>query len=278
MPQDGELNILSQAHPHPNYVILEDDSVHELKVPSGFQSGVKIVKGFTISQDGTTEMIFDFDAMSSVVEAGNSGQWLLKPSIKAGELDEYTTINGRVSNNEDVGIANAYVSAQIFDPDAQYEEDKVVIQTGTLTDEEGYYSLFVMPDAYNIVAYIDGKEFAFVKVETVAGETVENSDITDFQLFDATAMGTIEGEVMINGGDENEQYATISYRNEVGCPDACEMIEIKSINVLNMAEYETQLPTGSYSRVASTDDYDTLTEDIAIIEGLNDQAIHDIQF
>ena len=62
----------------PNYVILEDDSVHELKVPSGYQSGVKIVKGFTINENGTTEIILDFDAMSSVVEAGNSGQWLLK--------------------------------------------------------------------------------------------------------------------------------------------------------------------------------------------------------
>jgi hypothetical protein len=279
IPQDGELNIQGLEHPHANYVILEDDSVHELKVPSGFQSGVKVVKGFTISEDGKTELILDFDAMSSVVEAGNSGQWLLKPTIKAGKLDEYTTINGRVTNDAEVGIANAYVSAQIFDADAIEQKDKVVIQAGTITDDEGYYSLFVKPNTYNLVVYIDGKEFAFVKIETVTGETLENSDITDFQLVDATAMGTIYGKVSITGADE-EQYATISYRQDAECLECAddEMVEIKSLNVSNGAEYETQLPTGSYSRVASTDDYDTQTEGIAVIEGTNDQDVHDIQF
>ena len=285
IPQDGELNILSQEHPHANYVILEDDSVHELKVPSGFQSGVKIVKGFTINDNGTTEIALDFDAMSSVVEAGNSGQWLLKPTIKVGELDEYSIINGRVTDDAALpnGIPGAYVSAQIFDPTAQDEKDKVVIQAGTLTDNEGYYSLFVMPDAYNLVAYIDGKEFAFVKVETLAGETLENSDITDFQLVDASAMGTIYGEVSINGANA-EQYATISYQKEVGCSAECELVEIKSINVLNnvfnMDGYETELPMDSYNRVASTygDGYTTQTFELDVIAGTNDQAIHDIQF
>ena len=227
IPQDGELNILSQEHPHANYVILEDDSVHELKVPSGFQSGVKVVKGFTISEDGKTELILDFDAMSSVVEAGNSGQWLLKPTIKAGQLDKYTTINGRVTNDADVGISNAYVSAQIFDADAIDQKDKVVIQAGTITDVGGYYSIFVKPGTYNLVAYIDGKEFKFVKVETATGETLENSDITDFQLADATAMGTINGEVSITGAVE-EQYATISYRQDVECLECAddEMVDI----------------------------------------------------
>jgi len=173
IPQDGELNILYQEHPHANYVILEDNSVHELKVPSGFKSGVKIVKGFTINDNGTTEIILDFDAMSSVVEAGNSGQWILKPTIKVGELDEYSIINGRVTDDSDAGIPNAYVSAQIFYAVAPDEKDKVVIQAGTITDDGGYYSLFVKPGTYNLVAYIDGKEFAFVKVETVAGETVD---------------------------------------------------------------------------------------------------------
>jgi hypothetical protein len=279
IPQDGELNILSQEHPHANYLILEDNSIHELKVPSGFQSGVKVVKGFTISEDGKTELILDFDAMSSVVEAGNSGQWLLKPTIKVGELKEYSIINGRVTDDADAGIPNAYVSAQIFDAAAIDQKDKVVIQAGTITDVGGYYSIFVKPGIYNLVAYIEGKEFAFVKVETGTGETLENSDITDFQLVDATAMGTIYGDVSITGADA-EQYATISYRQDADCLECAddEMVEIKSLNISNLAEYETQLPAGSYSRVASTYGYDTQTAEIEVIEGTNDQDVHDIQF
>jgi hypothetical protein len=279
-PEDNEINILSQDHPHANYVILENDTQHELKIPSGFKTGVKIVKGFTINENGTTEIILDFDAMSSVVEAGNSGKWLLKPTINVGELDDYAIINGRVTNDSDQGLEGVYVSAQIFDGDAQDDKDKVFIQAGTLTDDEGYYSIFVMPGTYNLVAYIDDKEFEFVKVETEAGEVLEDTLITYFQLSDATAVGTVEGEVLINGADDNEHYATISYRQDADCLEcvANEKVELKSLNVLNGAEYETQLPTGSYSRVASTYDYTTQTFVFSVIEGTNNLDFHDIQF
>ena len=279
-PEDNELNILSELHPATNYVVLEDNTWQELKIPSGFQSGVKIVKGFTISENETTEIILDFDAMSSVVEAGNSGQWILKPTIKVGELKEYSIINGRVTNIDDVGIENAYVSAQIFDADADDAKDKVIIQAGTITDSEGYYSIFVKPGTYNLVAYADGKEFAFERIETTEGEVLENSNITDFQLAVATATGNIEGEVLINGGDDIEDHATISYRQNITCVgcDPDEMIEVKSINVRNMAEYEIELPVDSYSRVASTFGYETQTVDLDVIAGTNNQDIHDIQF
>jgi hypothetical protein len=280
--EDNELNILSELHPSANYAISEDNSVHELKIPSGFQSGVKLVKGFSINENSTTEIILDFDASKSVVEAGNSGKWILKPTIKVGELKEYSIINGRVTNNpDDVGIAGAYVSAQIFDSSAQDDKDKVVIQAGTITDDGGYYSIFVKPGTYNLVAYIDGKEFEFVKVETIAGETLENTDITDFQLVDASAMRTINGEVSINGADD-EQYATISYRQDADCLEcaADEKVEIKSLNVSNGAEYETELPIidgdTSYQRVASTFNYETKTRTLNLIAG--DTIPDDITF
>ena len=277
MPEDNELNIFSELHPFANYAVLEDNSQHELKVPSGFQSGVKIVKGFTISENETTEIILDFDAMRSVVEAGNSGQWILKPTIKVGELTEYSKINGRVTNNADVGIPNAYVSAQIFDADAQDEKDKVIIQAGTISDSEGYYSIFVKPGIYNLVVYAGGKEFAFEKVETVAGGILENSDITDFQLADASGIGTIEGDVTINGAQDNEQYATISYRKSIDCLDCApaEMVEIKSISVLDMKEYQLELPEATYDRVASTFGYDTQS---AVLDVARGQNTDDIQF
>ena len=274
-----ELNILSELHPAANYVVLEDETWHELKIPSGFKSGVKIVKGFTINDNGTTEMILDFDAMSSVVEAGNSGQWLLKPTIKVGDLS--LIIEGTVTDDAPAGIPNVYVSAQIFDPTAQDEKDKVVIQAGTLTDVNGNYSLFVKPGTYNLVAYIDGKEFGLSRIVTSKGQVLDDPVMTDFQLVTSTNMGNIEGNVLITGADY-EQYATISYRQGITCfgCDPNEMIEIKSINVVNEANYGTELPTGSYSRVASTDDYVTqiTTPEIEVIEGINDQDIHDIQF
>ena len=80
---DGRLNILFKPHPYANYVIDLDDLERELKVPSGFQMGVEIVHGFTISPEQTTELILDFRPSKSVVVGGNSGTWLLRPTIKA---------------------------------------------------------------------------------------------------------------------------------------------------------------------------------------------------
>jgi len=68
-PESGAINILSQAHPYANYVVDLNDVYHELKVPSGSQSGFKIVGGFEINANSTTELILDFDANRSVVVA-----------------------------------------------------------------------------------------------------------------------------------------------------------------------------------------------------------------
>ena len=80
---DDEPNILNQDHPYPNYIIYDDDqdTVQELKVPSGYKTGIKMVHGFDIMADQTTDLILDFDASRSVVTAGSSGQLLLKPTI-----------------------------------------------------------------------------------------------------------------------------------------------------------------------------------------------------
>jgi hypothetical protein len=252
-----ELNILSQIHPVGNYVILEDNTVHELKIPSGYQTGVKLVKGFTINDNQTTEIILDFDASRSVVEAGNSGQWLLKPTIKVGELKEYSIIEGMVTDSEDRGIPDAMVSAQYFDGSESDAKDKVIVQAATITDDNGDYSLFVKPDSYNLVAYADDKEFDIRRITTTEGD---DPTIADFQLNDATT-GTINGTVEISGASIDEQYATISYRVLCPAPECGpdEMIEIDSINVLNTYDYAIELPTDSYNRVASTFGYDTQT-------------------
>ena len=279
-PEENELNILSEMHPSAHYVILDDinNTVEELKIPSGYQTGVKIVKGFTINNNQTTEILLDFDASRSVVESGNSGQWLLNPTIRVGELEEYSIINGRVTDDSgNIGIINALVSAQKFNPNAQDDKDKVVIEAATRTDTDGYYSLFVKPDTYDLVVYADGYEFDFDRITTEADEVVDDENFLLSHLDDATEIGTIKGYVNINGGNNTDQYATISYRVNIDCTgcDPNEMIEIKSINVLNNTyDYEVELPVGSYERVAYTFDYDTQTASINVASGSNTDNIN----
>lgn len=122
---DNAINILSESHKYANYIVDHDNYYHELKIPSGFQSGVKIVHGFDINQNQTTELILDFDASRSIVKAGKNEQWLLKPTIKVLNTNEYSIIRGTVKNNspEEELLKGVMVSAQIFDPSAADEKD-----------------------------------------------------------------------------------------------------------------------------------------------------------
>ena len=104
--------------PYANFVIDTSNPpiTYELKVPSGSQTGEKIVGGFEINENKTTELILDIDACRSVVKsAGNSDKWLLKPTIKVAYPDLYGIINGRVTDSVTNGIEGVTVSAQFFD-------------------------------------------------------------------------------------------------------------------------------------------------------------------
>src|SRR5690606_12276221 len=54
-----------------------------LKTPSGQTSGLKINVGLDVQPNGLTDVVLDFDACKSVVMAGSSGQYLLKPVLRA---------------------------------------------------------------------------------------------------------------------------------------------------------------------------------------------------
>jgi hypothetical protein len=238
--RNGTINILSQPHPYANYVVDLNDDYHELKVPSGSQSGYKIIGGFDINTNSTTELILDFDANRSVVEAGNSGQWLLKPTVKVKYPDEDALIEGRVTDST-AGVSGALVSAQVFHATGPLE-DQVAIQASTVTDSNGYYELFVEDGTYNLVVFSPNHETQSRTVTAGPGTVVTGNFI-----LTSRGMGTFTGTVTIAGASV-EQYATLSFRQTAGS----DQIEVYSINVRNGFSYSVSLPYGDYTIVASS--------------------------
>jgi hypothetical protein len=239
---DNSLNILSTNHPYGNYFIDKNNKCIALKVPSGFQTGIKIVKGFDINTNQTTELILDFDAARSIIKAGNSGQWLLKPTIKLLETKDYSIIEGNA------GAEGVLVSAQIYNASGAVE-DKVQIVAATVSNAGGNYKLFLEPGSYTLVGYQDGFSpfFKNTKVVTVAGNTYTEN----FSLSSSSPTGTLAGTVEISGADP-EQYSTISIRQNATVNGNSEQIEVKSLNVANGGTFTTSLPSGSYVAVIST--------------------------
>jgi hypothetical protein len=261
---DNGINIFSEAHPFPNYVIEEGtDAVHELKVPSGYQTGIKIVKGFSINANQTTELILDFDASRSVVKAGNSGKWLLKPTIKVLELKDDAILHGRVAEDlSPVGadIEGAMVSAQKYSAGASDPKDQVDVQAATITDEDGEYSLLAAPGTYNVVVYKETYDPYCRQLDFNAG-TAQTMDVA---LSGPVATRTLKGAVNFIEKD-SEKYVTLSIRKSVDCVDnAGTKIEIKSINIANGGEYTVKLPNGTYEVVASSYSEVTLQKTITV--------------
>lgn len=269
---DMENNILGEGHQFPNYVvnhgatITDDDSVkyQELKVPSGYQSGIMLDSAFDIQAGTTTELILDFDATKSIVIAGKSGKLILKPTIKVISLIG-SSATGRVVDSEGVGVPDVYVSAQTYDSTADDEKDRVTVSNGTITDSAGYFFMFLEVGIYYLGAYrdymLDAENF-FPACQRVNAELTGAPVEEEIILSSAgTEMFTVSGAVSIDDvADSEEQIVTISFRQTTDCSPAdteLEEIEIKSLKVADGGTYSITLPLGTYTAVASTEDHRT---------------------
>jgi len=140
--------------------VIVDGSPHDLKIPSGSQSGIKLNHQFQIQQDVTYELLLDFDAEKSIIEKGN-GQYQLKPVIRA--IAKATS--GSIS-----GIVNP-TSAEAF---ALTDPDTVAY---THSDTSGYFKLIALPQGlYSVHIVADDTTYAdttFSDVAVLAGQTTD---------------------------------------------------------------------------------------------------------
>jgi|SRR5215469_1602625 len=82
-------------------ITLTDGSVHPLTVPSGDESGLKLVHGFTVAAGGAVNFTIDFDLRRSVVL--ENGQYHLKPVLRITDNEDTGHIHGVVANTLSIG-------------------------------------------------------------------------------------------------------------------------------------------------------------------------------
>jgi Domain of unknown function (DUF4382) len=282
---DNGLNILGLPHSYANYFIDQTNAIHELKVPSGLNTGIKIVQGFDINNDETTELLLDFNVMKSIVVAGNSGKYLLKPTIKILQTVDQAVLRGLVSaagsGPPEVGIEGALVSAQVDNGPTPDAKDRVSIEHATITaaddaltvdDETGQYSLFLPAGAYNLVAYFTGFEPLCHEVSLTAGGTTTGEDFS----LNATLTGMVQGTVDISNASV-EQHATIDFRQSGLCSgDLNKVVNVKTVEVENGGVYTVELPEGTYQVVSSTSGKATQSTDVIVIHNVT--SAHNIAF
>jgi len=68
-----------------------------LDIPSGAETGLKVVRGFTMPVNGVIHLVVDFNVNSSIVPIPNSMSWHLKPVLRVVETDTVGAIAGTIS-------------------------------------------------------------------------------------------------------------------------------------------------------------------------------------
>lgn len=90
--------------PSGSSITLKDGSVHALTIPSGSQSGLKLVSGFTVAAGSQANFTIDFDLRRAVTLAnGGTGAYILKPALRLINNQQVGTVSGSASNTLTVG-------------------------------------------------------------------------------------------------------------------------------------------------------------------------------
>ncbi|GAA5520813.1 DUF4382 domain-containing protein [Aliifodinibius salicampi] len=151
--------------------------VHDMKVPSGPQTGIKLNIDAEIEPDIEYVLLLDFDASRSVVAAGPPGdavKYLLKPVIKAKEKAITGNIEGVVDPAEAQPVVYAIDDVDATEPDtlASTIADTTSGDFKIIGLEEGSYDVSIDP-----------------RNDDYQSETVEDVSVTIGQSND---LGTVE--------------------------------------------------------------------------------------
>lgn len=117
--------------------IVKNGVTHSLDTPSAQQSGLKLNVHTEIEGGEIYTLLLDFDASRSIVEAGNSGKFLLKPVIRTVEFAQTGAIEGDIEPAESLPWVYAIASADTV--------------AGTKANAEGDFRLVgLLPGSYTV--------------------------------------------------------------------------------------------------------------------------------
>lgn len=158
-----------------------------LKTPSGQQSGVKANINIDIAANQMADFVLDFDACKSVVTAGNSGQYLLKPVLTV--VPRY--VSG-VVGYVDTGLVLATTSVSV--------QQAGVVVKATVPDSTGRFVLQpVAPGSYMLVLTAAGRSTLVVTNVPVGADTVTALNTATTRLAPSlSASGTVNGAATVD--------------------------------------------------------------------------------
>ena len=170
---------------------LSDGSVHALTIPSGDQTGLKLVSGFTVAAGDIANFTIDFNLRQSITLA--SGAYILKPALRLTNNQQVGEISGSVSNTVMIGTtaisdpscspaAYIYAGASVTPVDINPTStmQPVTTASATLNSSTGsydYMAAFLAPGDYTVTVTCAANDDPLT-VDALAFLTAKNATVT----------------------------------------------------------------------------------------------------
>jgi len=114
-----------------SYLVSSTGGRFPLFVPSGSESGLKLVSGFTVAQGSTADFVIDFDLRNSLTldNHGGTTTYTLKPALRLINLQQAGSVSGTLAST--LSIGGAPITATACAP-------AVYVYSGSGVIPEGY--------------------------------------------------------------------------------------------------------------------------------------------
>lgn len=147
-----------------SYIEFNDGTQQELNIPSGAQTGLKLVSGFTVPAGGSADFTIDFDLRKSITSPPGLLAAILKPALRLVDNVSVGSITGTI----DVDLVNAacadpavndgavyvYAGADVTPVDVQGNaNDPIVSALVNLVEGEYSYELGFLQEGDYTVSY-----------------------------------------------------------------------------------------------------------------------------
>jgi hypothetical protein len=176
--QSIRLLIEAQQNQPSSYIDFASGQRFPLFVPSGSESGLKLIRGFTVAAGSNSNFTIDFDLRKSVIAPpGQAPNYLLKPVLRMVDNLQVGAITGKV----DAALVTTGCSPQVYiftgagvvpddlDPAAPPDVDPLVsvpVKLDTATGEYRFRAGFIEVGEYTASFTCDGA------IDTPEGEEV----------------------------------------------------------------------------------------------------------
>jgi hypothetical protein len=241
-----------------------------LTTPSAQQSGYKILGPFTVQAGTTTDLVLDFNACKSIVVAGASGKYLLKPVVRATAQVVSGTISGFALEGSQVSAyaepAGTFITGTVVpagNPSGQFNLGPILESSAT---PGGSVDVVIVPPATS------GQGTIVIQDVPVTASTttwISPSDGTsNFNGTSATAstINTASGTVTVAGSlgaanlAANQTVTSTARTYEIAATTSAPLTGIYSQSLAASGPW-----LGTYSGIITTTPI-PLTEDIAVTD------------